>query len=285
MRQHRSLGIALAIGAMLIAAICAPSMAAAAGKPEVKSVSSSHKSINELDIKSSIYPNGAATTYQFEYGTTMALGSSTATKSAGEKSEWAEYAGILLGLKPFTTYYFRLSATNKFGTTVSSISSSQTSHWLDFDKVKEVTFPETYASQGTFIVEWPDLGGKPTIVCTEKGYGTIGNAGGVGDIINMELTNCTNQGEEKCTVSPTTVTMDGSFANAFLSLTGGTGECKFFNGEISIPPFSLHVEATGSPYKFWGESETQAGKNRVVILFGTAYSLTGASTGGKFGWG
>lgn len=285
MRKYRSLGLALAFGAMLIAAVFAPSMAAAAGTPEVWAPAVYHQTINEIDVKTHINPNGAATTYHFEYGTTMSLGSNTATKSAGENSEWAEYKEIpLLGLNPYAYYYFRLSATNKYGTTLSSISSIQTERWVDTDKIREVKFPETYASQGTFTIKWPNLAGQPTIVCTESGSGTIGNASGVGDKIKMELTNCTNQGEEKCTFNPTTVNMNGSFANAVLVLNGGTGECKFFNSELALPPFILKEKINGSPCTFRGETETKFGTHPVVISFSTAFELTGASIGGKFGW-
>jgi hypothetical protein len=64
-----------------------------------------------------VNPNGQATSWFFEYGTTTAYGRRTATRSAGSGTSNVQVAGALTGLAPGTTYHYRLVATNRDGTT------------------------------------------------------------------------------------------------------------------------------------------------------------------------
>ena len=61
-----------------------------------------------------------ATGYVFEYGTTPALGSSTAPLNIGGGTSPITISQVVGGLTPDTTYYFKLAATNDFGTTKST---------------------------------------------------------------------------------------------------------------------------------------------------------------------
>jgi len=62
-------------------------------------------------------PNGRATEYRFEYGTTTSYGQSTEMSSAGVGSDFIAVSKAVSGLKPETTYYFRVKASNAGGTT------------------------------------------------------------------------------------------------------------------------------------------------------------------------
>lgn len=64
-----------------------------------------------------VNPNGAATTWEFEYGTASTYGSSTTAQSAGVGVTDTPVSATLTGLSPDTYYYFRLDATNSAGTT------------------------------------------------------------------------------------------------------------------------------------------------------------------------
>jgi hypothetical protein len=64
-----------------------------------------------------VYPNGLATTYQWQYGTTTAYGSTTAPQSIGSGRAPVSFTTALTGLTPSTTYHCRLVATNSAGTT------------------------------------------------------------------------------------------------------------------------------------------------------------------------
>ncbi len=71
-------------------------------------------------VSGSINPNGSATTYDFEYGTSTAYGSATGSAPAGSGTASVGASATLTGLSSGTTYHYRLVATNSAGTTVGS---------------------------------------------------------------------------------------------------------------------------------------------------------------------
>ena len=70
-------------------------------------------------IDGSIDPNGSATTYVFNFGTTTAYGSTTPTGSAGAGMALKTVSATLAGLTPGTVYHADLVATNSAGTVTS----------------------------------------------------------------------------------------------------------------------------------------------------------------------
>lgn len=68
-------------------------------------------------LNGQVNPNGQATTYQFQYGTTQSLGSvAPATPaSAGSGTQPVNESANLTGLQPNTTYYYRITASNATG--------------------------------------------------------------------------------------------------------------------------------------------------------------------------
>jgi hypothetical protein len=68
-----------------------------------------------------VNPNGAATTYQFEYGTTTSYGKvvPASAKAVGSGKTEVTVAEPLTGLSPNTTYHLRLSASNSIGKSLS----------------------------------------------------------------------------------------------------------------------------------------------------------------------
>ena len=77
-------------------------------------------------LTGSVDPRHSATTYAFEYGTTPALGSSTAMLAIGAGSAPLVLSQVVEGLSPGTTYYLRVTATNDFGTSEGDIVTFQT---------------------------------------------------------------------------------------------------------------------------------------------------------------
>jgi phosphodiesterase/alkaline phosphatase D-like protein len=73
-----------------------------------------------------VTPNGAETSYWFEYGESTDLGSITAFHSTGNGTTPAAVSVALAGLKPLTKYYVRVNAQNQFGTTNGAIVSFST---------------------------------------------------------------------------------------------------------------------------------------------------------------
>ena len=72
---------------------------------------------NSATINGTINPNSLPTNYHFEWGTTVAYGTNTATISAGTGSTNVAVFENLSGLVGGTTYHFRVVATNSDGTT------------------------------------------------------------------------------------------------------------------------------------------------------------------------
>src|SRR3989344_415120 len=63
-----------------------------------------------------VIPNGAPTTYWYEYGESTALGSRISSQAIGSGFISISSPGYVTGLRANTTYYFRLSAQNRYGT-------------------------------------------------------------------------------------------------------------------------------------------------------------------------
>ena len=66
-------------------------------------------------LNGGVNPEGSATNYWFEFGTTEALGSKTSEGSVGSGSSEVPVEGALSGLTPNTKYFFRVSAESAGG--------------------------------------------------------------------------------------------------------------------------------------------------------------------------
>jgi hypothetical protein len=63
-----------------------------------------------------VNPNGTATTWYVEYGTSTSYGSKTSSVSAGSATSSVAISATLTGLKPGTSYHYRVVATSSGGT-------------------------------------------------------------------------------------------------------------------------------------------------------------------------
>jgi hypothetical protein len=68
-------------------------------------------------IAGTINPNGSSTTYVINYGTTIALGTTTAPIALGSGNSIINILTNLIGLSPNTTYFYRIQATSIGGIT------------------------------------------------------------------------------------------------------------------------------------------------------------------------
>jgi hypothetical protein len=69
-------------------------------------------------LNGSVDPNSTATTYYFQYGTTIALGTQTAPGSAGKGKNARHVSTDVGALAPATRYFYRIVAHNGSGTTL-----------------------------------------------------------------------------------------------------------------------------------------------------------------------
>jgi len=94
--------------------------------PSVQTSAASGVSQTSATLNGQVNPNGANTSYWFEYGTTQSLGQSTSMQGAGAGTSWVNAAANISGLSQNTTYYFRAVAQNNYGKTNGSILSFTT---------------------------------------------------------------------------------------------------------------------------------------------------------------
>ncbi|MFI5054000.1 MAG: hypothetical protein ACHQDE_06525, partial [Acidimicrobiia bacterium] len=89
----------------------------AANAPAVTTGAASAIGPRDATVNGSVNPNGASTTYWFQYGTTTSYGLQTGTRSAGSGTNGQPVSAHLSGLTTGTTYHYRLVAQNSAGTT------------------------------------------------------------------------------------------------------------------------------------------------------------------------
>ena len=85
--------------------------------PTVTTNAATSLSGSTATLNASVNPEGAATTYQFEYGTTTAYGTKVpaTSKEAGSGTAAVAASQAITGLTPGITYHFRVTATNVNG--------------------------------------------------------------------------------------------------------------------------------------------------------------------------
>jgi hypothetical protein len=77
---------------------------------------SSALTASSATLEAALYPNGLATSYYWQYGTSTGFGNQTGTATATGSSGGVAIKSTLQGLSASTTYYYRLVATNADGT-------------------------------------------------------------------------------------------------------------------------------------------------------------------------
>ena len=90
------------------------------GVPTVVTNAASSIGLTSARLNGRVTPNGQATTWYFDYGTTTSYGSRTAAQSAGSGTGGVNVSSSLTRLRTTTTYHYRLVATNASGTTLGS---------------------------------------------------------------------------------------------------------------------------------------------------------------------
>ena len=114
-RPRARVAAALAVGACVLAAL--PAGAAAAGAPGASTGRSAGVTYSSAIVFGSVNPQGQATNYVFQYGTTHSYGAQTPLAPAGSGGASVQVSQTLTGLLPLTTYHYRILATNPAGAT------------------------------------------------------------------------------------------------------------------------------------------------------------------------
>jgi hypothetical protein len=115
----RSIGIrGVLTAAVLAGALWAPAAQAAVTRPAVTTGGVSNVAPTTAVLKGTVNPNGAATTYFFQFGPTRLYGGQTTTAAAGKGTKGVRVSAPAAGFAPATTYHYRLVAQNRKGLTL-----------------------------------------------------------------------------------------------------------------------------------------------------------------------
>ncbi len=96
------------------------------GSPSVQTGTVQSLTPTSATLTGTLAPNGATTSWHFDYGTTTAYGSVTPTQSLGSGSASTGVSAAVSALPPNSTLHFRLVASSKAGTNASSDASFET---------------------------------------------------------------------------------------------------------------------------------------------------------------
>ncbi|MGC1853298.1 MAG: hypothetical protein WA687_12750 [Solirubrobacterales bacterium] len=103
------------VASLVVMAAIAPLASAAA--PTVSATWSQNVVRTDAVLKAEVNPEGLATTYRFEWGTTTGYGNQSPQIAVGSDSSLHTVSRLLEGLQPGTTYHYRVVATNGDGAT------------------------------------------------------------------------------------------------------------------------------------------------------------------------
>jgi hypothetical protein len=104
--------LAIAVIAMLLVGAA---VAPAAGPPAATTGSATNLGPTTATVTGTVDPQGMATTYHFEYGTSSSYGLQTSDQDAGSGTGAVDVQAALTGLTSATTYHYRVVATNAAG--------------------------------------------------------------------------------------------------------------------------------------------------------------------------
>lgn len=105
------------LATVLISTATVSGVALAASKPAVSTGVTTNVGTTTAELHGAVDPNGASTTYYFEWGKSTSYGSASTSASAGSGTSPVSVYAKIGHLKPGTTYHYRLVATNSSGTT------------------------------------------------------------------------------------------------------------------------------------------------------------------------
>jgi hypothetical protein len=109
--------VKLCIATVLALSLASPAIAlGAAAKPSVTTVGVAKLTPSTASLLGKVNPNGAATSYAFQYGPTSLYGATSTPTAVGGGARIVNVVADIAGLAPATIYHYRLIARNVKGT-------------------------------------------------------------------------------------------------------------------------------------------------------------------------
>lgn len=135
--------------------------------PSVSTGSATSVSTTSAVLNATVNPNGASTTYYFEYGPTDAYGSSSAAATIPSSDPTTQVSATISGLTANTTYLFTIVATNSVGTSTGTgvtVTTAKTSCSVDTANItsdqSQVTSDENQVTQDQSSITAQELAVK-----------------------------------------------------------------------------------------------------------------------------
>ncbi len=219
--------------------------------PTIIQEAASAVSHSKATMNASVDPEGFATTYQFEYGTSTAYGSKepASPKSIGSGSEAVAVSENLANLLPNTTYHYRVVASNSEGT--------------------------SYGENQTFKTSFAHV----PLIEAEKYPASIGGS----QVTEHNFTLSGGLYNVKCSTAQFSASV--SAASASLSLVPAMSSCKVFglNGTWSMNSCSYkhNVLNSGPPYTATMDITCSKAEDEIVIANATCKIKIPAQSGLK----
>jgi hypothetical protein len=257
--------------------------------PAVVTGSASGVTASAATLNGTVNPEGVATTYQFQYGTSTSYGSvaPASPASAGSGSSAVSESASLSGLSASTTYDYRLVATNATGTTDGS---NQTFTTPASSSSGSAFTPVGALIQGTSLTPSVTAQAAGDVillhVTTEGGAPPTGISGGgaTWTQLGSTLTGSVNSGFSAA-VYEGTVTAAGT-ATATVTTSGTPSAVRIAgqeynpgSGQTGVLVSQANLDVTGTST---GPSITPTGSNELYSFYG--YDTDIGSAGSTAGY-
>jgi streptogramin lyase len=250
----------------------------------------------EATLTGKINPEGKATSYRFEYGTTQTFGSviPATPKSIGSGTEAVAVSQSLDGLKATTTYYYHLVATTEAGTiygetrhfTTLAGPASGSQILIGGQTFAELGIKEeTVALQGNFTIKFMPEQDWPTYECKESGTGTLVSTGLSHENVTLH---CVVAGaESKCNVEPISFYVNGKFEGSTPWMTiiaKGGSSCGFSEVTELVGPTggSFQYGSEAKSMNVTASAKTSFGTHEVKLSGNSHWLLIGANNSKEF---
>lgn len=163
--------------------IAAPA-AAAVTKPTVSTGGAARITQTSATLTGKVNPNGARTTYFFQYGTSRVYGATTGPTDAGAGTRARAAAADVSALAPDTKYHYRLVAQNAKGTTFGSDRTFTTRKQPLGFNLGATPNPATYGSGTTLAGQLTGTGNAGrTVKLQQKAFPYTGDFADVGNAL------------------------------------------------------------------------------------------------------
>lgn len=216
--------------------------------PSVTTRAASSVGATTATVAGTVDPNGLATTWRFEFGTTTAYGSATAAKDAGGGSAGVDVEAMLTGLEAGTVYHYRIVATSSAGTTVGADRTFQTVGRTkpDVGGVRATNVGSTSARLNGTVIPF----GRPTTWFFE--YGTTSALG------SRTSDRSAGSGSGKVSVSASVSRLQPG-TQYFFRLVARSDAGETQGGVVRFTTLGAPVVATGSVSRILATSATLSG--------------------------